>query len=57
MNDKINYSGYVEMFLDSADDYEPYGYIPEPFLIDELSAGNDDYEQHREYLFAEPPEY
>lgn len=26
MNDSINYSGFVEMFVDSFDDYEPYGY-------------------------------
>ena len=25
MNYTINYSGFTEMFLDSMDDYEPYG--------------------------------
>lgn len=25
MNNSINYSGFVEMFLNSDDDYEPYG--------------------------------
>lgn len=26
MNNSINYSGFVEMFMDSTDDFEPYGY-------------------------------
>ena len=26
MNDSINYSGFVDMFVDSYDDYESYGY-------------------------------
>lgn len=25
MNSSFNYSGFTEMFLDSNDDYEPYG--------------------------------
>jgi hypothetical protein len=25
MNNSINYSGFVEMFIDSNDDFEPYG--------------------------------
>lgn len=25
MNTSINYSGFVDMFLDSEDDFEPYG--------------------------------
>lgn len=25
MNSSINYSGFVEMFLESNDDFEPYG--------------------------------
>ena len=25
MNSSINYSGFAEMFLDSNDDFEPYG--------------------------------
>ncbi len=25
MNNKINYSGFVEMFMNSSDDFEPYG--------------------------------
>ena len=25
MNNSINYSGFVDMFLDSEDDFEPYG--------------------------------
>ena len=27
MNDSLNYSGFVDMFLDSEDDYEPYGCV------------------------------
>lgn len=26
MNNSINYSGFTEMFMDSIDDFEPYGY-------------------------------
>lgn len=26
MNNSINYSSFVEMVLDSSDDFEPYGY-------------------------------
>lgn len=26
MNNTINYSGFVEMFVESFDDFEPYGY-------------------------------
>ena len=26
MNDSMNYSGFVEMLVDSYDDYESYGY-------------------------------
>ncbi|MCW8901995.1 MAG: hypothetical protein OQK75_00480 [Gammaproteobacteria bacterium] len=26
MNNSINYSGFVEMYIDSSDDFEPYGY-------------------------------
>lgn len=25
MNNTINYSGFVEMFMNSSDDFEPYG--------------------------------
>lgn len=25
MNQSVNYSGFVDMFLDSNEDYEPYG--------------------------------
>lgn len=33
MNNSINYSGYVDMLLDSSDDFEPYGYSVPPSLI------------------------
>jgi len=26
MNNSINYSGFIEMFMDSTDDFDPYGY-------------------------------
>ena len=56
MNSKINYSGYVEMFLNSSDDFEPYGLVPAPYYANQVSASNANYEQHREYLFADPLE-
>jgi len=27
MNNSINYSGFIEMFLESDDDFEPYGCV------------------------------
>ena len=57
MNNSINHSGFVDLFLDSLDDYEPYGY-GEPVadyektstagkirygLEDDLDFGQDDY--------------
>lgn len=30
MNNSINYSGFVEMFLNSGDDFEPYGCVRVP---------------------------
>lgn len=29
MNTSINYAGFVDMFIDSEDDFEPYGVQPE----------------------------
>jgi hypothetical protein len=30
MNNSVNYSSFVEMVLDSSDDFEPYGYAETP---------------------------
>ena len=40
MNNAINYSGFVDMFLDSSDDFEPYGYSAPPSLIVNASDYN-----------------
>jgi len=29
MNNRLNYSGFIEMFLESNDEFEPYGVITE----------------------------
>ena len=35
MNNSINYSGFVEMCLNSSDDYEPYGCADVPVCASE----------------------
>jgi len=55
MNSKINYSGYVEMFLDSTDDFEPYGYVSVPHGAGDTSGNSHScHNQHQEYLMIEP---
>ena len=41
MNNSINYSSFVEMVLDSSDDFEPYGYaeIPQHHAMSSDSPG------------------
>jgi hypothetical protein len=56
MNDKINYSGYVEMFLDSGDDFEPYGCVPSLQYATVSTSREDRLEQHKAFLFANPLE-
>lgn len=54
MNNKINYSGYVEMFLDSSDDYEPYGCVTALRTAGEASdSSHVNYDLHRENLLVE----
>ena len=56
MNDKINYSGYVEMFLDSGDDFEPYGCVPALQYAYVNSSHDRSHELHRAYMLANPLE-
>ena len=38
MNNSINYSSFVEMFLNSGDDFEPYGCVDIPRIADDAKA-------------------
>lgn len=38
MNNSINYSGYVDMLLDSSDEFEPYGYSIPPRIVAQASG-------------------
>lgn len=44
MNNSINCSGFVEMFVDSSDDFDPYGYsaldaeIERPLITSQLNT-------------------
>lgn len=56
MNTSINYSGFVDMCLDSDDDFEPYGYSDTSESLEKVynciqsyKAGFND----REYAFDE----
>ena len=55
MNNSINYSGYVDMFLNSSDDIEHYGYEAISLIAgDPLSGSDANHMLHRENLLAEP---
>ena len=55
MNNSINYSGYVDMVLDSSDDFEPYGYAVTPNTAgDGRGVSEANYMLHRESLIDEP---
>lgn len=38
MNNSINFSGFVDMVLDSTDDFEPYGYAEFSGSADEVAG-------------------
>ena len=55
MNNSINYSGYVDMVLDSADDFELYGYDLMPIIAAEARSSREVNQMlHCESLFDEP---
>jgi len=56
MNDSFNYSSFIEMFLNTSDEFEPYG------VGDDLPPGTDkrplqyNKSQHRDTLNQDPGE-
>ena len=54
MNDTINYSGYVDMLLHSAEEYESYGYSTPPSHIADSDGFKANLYLHRETLPDEP---
>ena len=52
MNNSINYSGYVDMVLDSSDDFEPYGCGA--IAAEALGSSDANLMLHRETLIDEP---
>lgn len=55
MNNSINYSGYVDMLLDSSDEFEPYGYsAPSNLATEALGISETNLRLHRESLNNEP---
>lgn len=54
MNNSFNYSGFIELFLNSNDDFEPYGFADNlPPGVDPQSAQSHQ-RQHREKLITKP---
>lgn len=54
MNDSINYSGFVDMLLDSDEDYEPYGCVETSESLEKIynSIESDKAEfSDREYIY------
>ena len=54
MNDSINYSGFVDMLLDSEDDFEPYGYADTNESLEKIYNSIQSYKagfNDREYAF------
>jgi len=50
MNSSFNYSGFIEIFLNSSDDYEPYGCVDEVDPRADRRASQFNPVQHRESL-------
>jgi len=54
MNNSINYSGFTDMFLDSSDDFEPYGYSETNTSLEKIYNSIQTYKagfNDREYTF------
>ena len=41
MNNRVNYTGFIDMFLDSEDDYEPYGVVWDDVPLAETLVNNE----------------
>lgn len=55
MNNSINYSGFVEMFLDSGDEFEPYGCVDTPSPAGDAQRNKrDSASQQQEHPVEEP---
>ena len=55
MKNSINSTSYVEMLLNSSDDFEPYGYVATPGIAaDALGMSEANLMLHRETLIDEP---
>ena len=50
MNNSINYANYVDLMLDSSDDFEPYGYGAPSTAAAALGISETDIDLHREFL-------
>ncbi|WP_455217971.1 hypothetical protein [Kaarinaea lacus] len=51
MNNSVNYTGFIDMFIDSDDDFEPYGVTWEEDPLSELGLGSDTACIHNSNIF------
>lgn len=56
MNDSFNYSGFIEMFLKSSDEFEPYGCIDDLPPSADIRRNPHTPAQPREKLILDPGE-
>lgn len=54
MNNSVNYSGFIEMFMDSNDDFEPYGCVDDAPSVADKRRSHFNSSQHRDNLNIEP---
>lgn len=50
MNDSFNYSGFIELFKNSNDDFEPYGCVDDAHPAADRHASHINSSQHRDDL-------
>lgn len=56
MNSSFNYSGFIEMFLNSDDEFEPYGLIDNPPHGADIRHNQSNQPPHRDKLIIDPGE-
>ena len=54
MNNSFNYSGFIEMFLNTNDEFEPYGFIDDLPAGAEVEPNQHAPSPHRERLIIDP---
>ena len=54
MNNSFNYSNFIEMFMNSDDDFEPYGCVDDAHPVTDKHPSHFNSSQHRDSLDIEP---